>query len=548
MQLRAVSARPRPRLRAVEAGEAEESGSLSRTAYVTSLTAAFGVGILIRAVVVLSSGFPVNDGGMFYAMVRDIQAAGYRIPAFSSYNQMRIPFFYPPLGFYLAAAINDLTPLGLITIFRVVPLALSILIPFAFFLLARDLLESRLAQVLAVAFFGLLPPSYTWMVMGGGLTRAPGFLLSILTIWALRRMYVAPSPRRVALASVLAALTLLTHVEMAWLAGVIGTVLFIAHGRNRAGVINSLFVLLATIGLSAPWWVVVIRQDGLSPLLAAIGSADSSLARPFVALAIFSASVQPLFDVTGALALVGLIACMRKRAYLLPAWLLAIVLLDQRTFLTGIAIAVALLAAIGLTDVLLPFVRTSVPWGEDVPDQALAAAPSPARWLPAVVIGLALLYPFLGAINSTKALRGMSPAEESAMAWVASNTPVSSRFVVVSDLAWPVNRDAEWFPVIAGRRNVGTVQGSEWLPDRSFGQRRVDDVALRACAQSDGACLTDWARSTGNSFEYAYIATGSGNLDGGATCCANLVSSLKSSGDYRLVYDGSGAVIFQRLR
>ena len=54
------------------------------------------------------AGFPVNDGGMFYVMMKDLQANHYIPPLYTSYNQINIPFAYPPLAFYIGAGLSDL--------------------------------------------------------------------------------------------------------------------------------------------------------------------------------------------------------------------------------------------------------------------------------------------------------------------------------------------------------------------------------------------------------------------------------------------------------
>ncbi|HZW02660.1 MAG TPA: hypothetical protein VFF68_01935, partial [Anaerolineaceae bacterium] len=62
---------------------------------------AVAFGVLVRLLPVLSSPFPLNDGGLFYRMAADIAQAGFRLPEFTSYNHAGIPFAYPPLGLYL---------------------------------------------------------------------------------------------------------------------------------------------------------------------------------------------------------------------------------------------------------------------------------------------------------------------------------------------------------------------------------------------------------------------------------------------------------------
>jgi len=73
-----------------------------RRRYRIALVSAVLLGVGVRAFHVLSHGFPLNDGGLFFSMVRDLQAAHYHLPAFTSYNDAGIPYAYSPLGFYLA--------------------------------------------------------------------------------------------------------------------------------------------------------------------------------------------------------------------------------------------------------------------------------------------------------------------------------------------------------------------------------------------------------------------------------------------------------------
>jgi hypothetical protein len=59
------------------------------------------------------------------------------------------------------------------------------------------------------------------------------------------------------------------------------------------------------------------------------------------------------------------------------------------------------------------------------------------------------------------------------MAWVAREMP-GSRFLIVDDSNWYEDKVAEWFPVLADAVNVGTVQGTEWLPGERF--RRLKEI------------------------------------------------------------------------
>lgn len=554
---RARAPHPVPLLHLVPSPSPANRDDLSPRLYAIALVGAVGVAFLVRLLLVLSSSFPLNDGGMFYAMVRDLQASGYRLPSFTSYNSAHVPYVYSPLGFYLAGAIDDFTPVGLIDVFRFVPPAFSTLTVAAFFLLARDVVRSRVMVVTAVLFFGLLPPAFTWMIMGGGLTRAMGFLFAILTVREVRLMYLHGHARRVPVVALLAALAVLSHIEMAWFACVTVGVLFVAYGRDWKGVLNSSAVAVLTLLITAPWWALAVQRHGLSPMMAAAHSTQSSWWHPIALLVQFDATGEPLFALLGALVLLGVIVCLKHREYLLPSWLVAVAFLDQRGFLTSSAVVLSLLAAIGFHRVVLPvvterggrqrpFLRPSRLDRELPSDEA---AGSPPRWLPVIVIAVVATYPVLSAIASTPGLLvGLSADERAAMTWARGNTPPSSQFIVISGRAWPVDRNAEWFPVIAGRTSVATVQGYEWFGGGRFERKRDEYRMLQACANADASCLQRWSDQSGLSFDYVYIATvlPVDELQPGATCCDGLRIALRHDPRYTVAYDGPGATIFRR--
>src|SRR5689334_7736814 len=89
--------------------------------FAIALAAAVLVGVGVRAFHVLHFDFPLNDGGLFYQMARDLQNNGYKLPSETTYNSAHIPFGYPPLGMYLAALLDDITPFSLMDMFRIIP-------------------------------------------------------------------------------------------------------------------------------------------------------------------------------------------------------------------------------------------------------------------------------------------------------------------------------------------------------------------------------------------------------------------------------------------
>ena len=518
------------------------------------ILAAIGLGVLVRATIVLSSDFPLNDGGMFFAMVRDLQASHYALPAFTTYNSSDIPFAYPPLSLYLAGFIDDATPVGLLTVFRFLPMALSSLMIVAFFVFARRMLDSKPAVVTAVFVFGLLPATFQWMIMGGGLTRSLGFLFAILAIGQAHAMYTSRSPWRIPVVTLLASLVVLTHIEMAWLTAFVSALMFAAYGRHRFGVLSSVVVAVGALMLTSPWWATVLYQHGTAPFVASLHS-GFAWRDPIYLLIRFDATVEPLFALVAALSLLGIFTCLARRQVLLPCWVLAAAVLDPRAFPASASMALALLTAISVHDVLLPLLaqplrgRLSLATYGDTRDTSPNRSSAPA-WLAGAAFAAGICYITLSAlVSSPSLLTGMKPDERDAMRWVAANTAPKSRFAVISADGWSVDRTSEWFPALTGRQSVATVQGSEWITGAGgFAQQRQASLSLQSCADRPPDCLDEWSMKTGKGFDYIYITKIPPRIVKQAKdpCCGALRAGLLQDARYAVVYDSAAATIYRR--
>lgn len=158
--------------------------------------------------------FPINDGGMFYRMTIDLVANGFRLPAVTTYNAANIPYAYPPLAFYLAGFLASVFHWPLLDIFRLLPALIATLTIPAFALLADDLLKSRAQVALAILIFALMPATFGWLIMGGGISRSLGFLFSILTLWAAYRLFTHPGRVYIAATALFGAFAILGHPEL----------------------------------------------------------------------------------------------------------------------------------------------------------------------------------------------------------------------------------------------------------------------------------------------------------------------------------------------
>ena len=105
------------------------------------LLCAIILGALVRLLHVWGLEFPINDGGLFYTMARDLQANGFLIPRVTSYNGGGLPFAYPPLGFYLAGSLETVFGWDLLGLMRWLPVIFNLLTIPVFYLFSRRLIE-----------------------------------------------------------------------------------------------------------------------------------------------------------------------------------------------------------------------------------------------------------------------------------------------------------------------------------------------------------------------------------------------------------------------
>ena len=517
-----------------------ESRASSEAGYWIAVGAIFTAAFLIRAVPVLPADFPLNDGGLISVMVEEVRKTKYGLPFSITYNSTEIPFAYPPLAFYAAALLTDLTPATPLDVLRVLPMVVNTLTVGAFFLLARSALPPRAALV-ATGIFAILPGSFLWLIMGGGVTRSFGLLFAIL---ALRQVYVlcmSGGLRPAALLGIFAALTLLSHIALFWFLAYSAVLVGLGFCRDRRRLLSAAAAGAAAVAIASPWWVTVLVRYGPGPFLAAFqaGSfltdvaAQETAAMP--APALLAASLVALVALFLGMATVG------DQRFFVLGWLGSMLLLDTRSFRWLVTLPLALADGALLDRGVLP--RLGRLWRQ--------AAPSPSgvaiadRAVTAVTVGVVVALSVIIAYAqweiTGELLVPLSIEERNAMRWISEETPETSTFLVLSGQVWAWDRSAEWFPVLARRISVTTAQGYEWLPGGLFRQRQKGHQGARQCAKEDAACLDRWSTSTRVDFSHVYLPR-----PGSDDCCAPLRESLRSHPTYQVVYDGRRATIFAR--
>jgi hypothetical protein len=482
---------------------------------------------------------------MFYRIILDIQAANYAMPEFISYNGGDIPMAYSPLAFYVAAGMNDVFGFPVLDILRFLPLFFSILTLVAVFLLARDVLASERMAAIAVLIFSLLPQSFEWQIAGGGLTRSPGLFFALLAIHQAFRLSNRADTTGTILLGTFLTLTVLFHQEYALFVGTSAFVFLWFSDRRGDYFRCAIIALIGALACSAAWWGLVFLRHGADPFWQASQTSNSGPLNWGVLVSL-NYTREHFFPLFAALGLLGVLTCLRARAYLLPVWLVALFVLDTRIVATSSAAVTAMLSTIALTQAILPFMTDSA-----TANLSTLRVPRLA-WL----LGIwAIVFGSISLIASStfeqSGLKSLSVENRNAVRWVAANAKNSTFLIVTGMTNGGTDRMSEWFPALTGSVSIATFQGQEWTGQWQRTLRSYDD--LQACANSSVICLHDWEAKYARSHESVLLShqgpqAQTDRLRSGSMCCPGLKESLLNSPEYQLVYDEQDVVIFRKIR
>ncbi len=482
------------------------------------------LGIVVRLVPVMGASFPLGDGGMFLGVVEQLQTNAYRLPEFLSYNGLDIPFSYPPLGFYSAAAFTDLLGVPAIVSLRWLPFLFSVLTVIAFWALARTTLPERTSTLGALFAFGTLPLAYRYFVMGAGITRAPGFLFAILTVWLTYQLCVTDRPRFAILAGVAAAATLMSHPNGAWFATYSAALVVAFHARSRTALLGAATVVVIAGALTAPWFVTVALRHGIAPFLLAANSSNPDVPA-WALLLVLRVTEEPIAPILLLLAIAGAAASILERKWWLPTWAVAACILDTRYTGTFAMVPIALLVGVAI-------------------GRLVRAAESPRLDLVrrGALLGIVCWIALLTVAGTTllpgPTLQPLPAGQREAMAWVADHIVEDVVFLVVAPSGSSAGNESEWFPVLARRVSAGTYQGREWMPRQNGPSSWERYLELQRCGR-DGSvtCMEEWGNGT--PFDYVYV-----RHEG----TEQLRRSLSTIPRYSMVYSSADVSIFRAQR
>ena len=493
------------------------------------------VALILRLSVALSSTFPLNDGGLFYRMILDLQANHFILPAYTTYNNAHIPFAYPPLGLYFSAFISTGFHIDLLTLTRILPSIINAISTGAFYFLARRILTKQETALAATFAFIFIPRAFEWQIVGGGLTRTFGLLFAILTLRAAYIFYHDHEAKQWIAIACFGTLTVLSHPETVAHAAIAAMIYYVILDRSLRGAVLSLAAVVAILLFSAPWWVFVVSQHGIDPFLAIVSAAregtTQTIASRIFLIFQFNFTEEPFLPVISLLGLIGLFAVLNKRSVLLPLWIVVPLLIEPRSAPQYIAIPLAMLAGIGLVEILIPAI-TSIGQGDN--------QRTSNRMIAAILLYL-LLYGLISTFVTNAQLIDVTlkPEDIQAFDWINKNLPQDSHFIILTNRGPVYDPLSEWFPALTRDTSLATVFGTEWLRSESFRKNSTRYTDLQACLFSDSVCLADWSKQYEAPYSYVLIS--------GQNQKWPLLLSIKTDNNYQKIYNSTAIVVFEKI-
>jgi len=478
------------------------------------LLLSLSLGLIVRLPYFFTYDFVLNDGALFVQMAEAIRQKNYALPEVVQYNQINLPFAYPPLAFYLVAFLTDAFRLDILEVVRYLPLVFNLLGIGTFILLTTCLIQNKVILLYTSLFFPLIPRSYEWLIMGGGVTRSVGFFFALIAAYQSTRLLFKRDLQSFGYCSLFLSMAALSHLE--W--GITGmiTVLLLIWSRefNQRGLLLSIALGAVVLVTTSPWWATVLMRHGLDPFMAASKTSQWNLANILLFFKIFDDGLGLPLSV---LAILGWLRCVAKRNWLLPLWLIVIFLTTPRHGPTAAAMPLAILAAIGLAQILLPFLLRattsrkgwltgSVGGCHLLPERSLAQQQLKPIIFSGFISVLCLLVLTQTVYVTRTPLVALMGSERAAMGWIKKNTPTASKFIVLSNSAsWEDDRAAEWFPILSDRKSLTTAQGLEWLPGQVFHAKVEQIEQLKGRQALGGSGLARYIESHFGSFKYVAL-------------------------------------------
>ncbi|MBN8550387.1 MAG: hypothetical protein J0M12_13825 [Deltaproteobacteria bacterium] len=418
------------------------------------------ISLFLRLYIPWSAGFPLNDGGLFYRMILDLEGNAFSLPHTTSYNQAGLPFSYPPLGIYLGALLHHFSGVDLLLILQILPPLIAALCLLPAWGIISIVLESSTSRIFAYAVYALSYSSFEWLIMGGGITRAPGMFFALCAIYFFLRSQRGGTTSAV-LSGISAGLTCLSHPHACVFMLISLGALFLFR-QPRPQVKVCITIAIPALLLSS-LWIVSLAQRGLMTGIweaARTGKLDSDSIYRIIDPLLFGIGELPFF--VNVLLFLGVAHALAQKRWIFVAWF-ACVYLIPRLSSNYMMLPVSLLTGIGAASLVGALLSNSHA------DSKVNCCGIPIRKL--------IWACFIGALTATSFSKTahlltttLSPTTVKEFELLATQTPPQSAFLVITSGQVHHHHITEWFPAFSQRHSILTPEGKEWKNAAEFKQ------------------------------------------------------------------------------
>ena len=485
---------------------------------------------------VFTHPYPAYAGGLYLEIAEQISENGYAMPEqIPGYAAGGVPFAYPPLMFYVTAAIVDLTGIDPLTLLRYLPGFVVVVGLIPYFGIAEELLGDIRQAGLATLLVGVTPTTLRWHLSAGGLVRAPGFLVALSTVYMGLKLFESREWQWLVGSTVGFGLLVMTHPTYAVFAGMSVFLLFVAFDRTLDGLVDGAIVAVGGLVLASPWWAQVVSTHGFDIFATAAGT-HGGLGGGLYRLA--AELTYPLDDLDVewpffVAAYVGGLYFLYKRRWFLPAWMVASsYFIGKNRFLF---VAGSMVTAGFVFQAVIPRLRRS---GLDVRQARIASTAT----LALVVLGAlsaGILYGTGAAVAIFDDSHGqpqyLDDADREAQQWIKWNTEPSAEFVALGD-------SAEYLPYTTDRTILVGFWGVEWKSAEGYYHQMELYDTLSECERA--ACLSSLLDHEGVSPDYVYVPKGEYTVRGKELEQSPMMRwSIVESDRYEIAYENDGVIV-----
>jgi hypothetical protein len=478
-----------------------------------------------------SSNLPLNNGGLYLFFSEIIARNNFVYPDFIPfYTENGVPFAYPPLIFYMLALIHQMFQIPLLMLFIYIPTIISIVCVVAFYFLVKELFSEKSLILLSTIIFALYLPLISYSAQGLFLVHGVGTLFFMIGLILVVRWMKFDNDRLIFFIGLLFGLLLLSSPRCAFAYALVLLTVAFLNPRKKT-FFGLAFIGIIAVLFSAPWWITVIRNHGITVLLNGFMLRQpTAVSNVFINIYLTNFYSYQLSLM--ALCLLGLFYYIIKKEFFLPVLFVVLVISGGFGVVTIPLILIIILFSVGMLKVIFPALKY------------ILNADTPTKTLLPLFFTILLLILILGGSYIQNrdffdykyaSLKEDEKLHFEAMYWIHQNTENTSTFIVKDVIASEQKNRfwiGDWFPAITHRNTLNTFYGNEWT---NRPQLWLSDLELSTC--KDTRCFENVSSKYNFNYTHVYIIKYPEN--------GYVISSFADSDDYSLIFENSQVMVFR---